>query len=511
MNTKGRWFWLSLLLIAVLSAAALLWLTPRGPGISPDSTVYVESAQSLLAGDGFAVDGAPVTHFPPLYPAVLAFLALLTGGDVLLAARILGALLLALNLVLIGWLTYLASGRRPWVGILATLFAATAEPLFELHAWAWSEPLFVALVLISVLALVTYVRRPQLTPLLISAAAMGLALVTRYIGIGFLPGGLLVIYLARPRRDRRPGIQAALTWLAIACLPLLLLFLRNALLSGAITDRGVVAHPASLVDHSLQLASTLSRLIALEPMLARLGAAAVLLILVYLVFPFEAWNAPLREVDRRSPEFAIPFSALAFFAAYLVFLYISLSFLDASTPLDARILAPVLVLLIITGFPAVRTLAERLDKPFAWRGLIAVTAFLMLARLPATVSVLSSMQRDGLGYTSRLWEQSETVRYARTLPTGGRIYSNAPDALRFLNGRVTSDLPMTASSLTLLTNPDYPQQLDRFCQAIAGGGAYFVYFGDVRAWNLPGLEALKSKCDLPLLTQFPDGAVYGGP
>lgn len=511
MNTKGRWVWPYFLPFAVIGALALLWLTPRGPGVSPDSTVYLAGAQSLLAGKGFAIDGAPITHFPPFYSACLALVALFVRGDVLGAARLFGALLLALNLVLIGWLAYLASGRRYWVGALATVFGMTAEPLFELHAWAWSEPLFVALVLASILTLVAYIGRPRLAPLILSGAAMGLALITRYIGIGFLPAGVLVIYLARPRRDRLLGIQSGLTWLGLACLPLLLVFLRNVVVTGAITDRGLAVHPAPVVDSALMLASTLSRLVALDPWVARLGAAAILLILVYLVFPFESWRVHLSDVDRRSPEFAIPFSGLVACAAYLVFLYISLSFLDASTPLDARILAPVLVLMIITGFPAVRTLGERLNKPAAWLALVVVIAILMIARLPAIVPVLSAIQRDGLGYTSRAWTDSPTVRYARTLPAGGRLFSNAPDAIRFLAGRPATRLPATASQMSLVPNSEYRQQIDQFCRAIAGGGAYLVYFNSVQPWNLPGIAALRSKCEVPLLTQLGDGAIYGRP
>lgn len=510
MKPTGKWIWLYLALVALTGAAAILWLTPRGAGISPDSTVYLASAQSLLAGTGYAVDGIPVTHFPPLFPRLLAFVGLVQR-DLLQAARLLNALIFAVNLGLIAWLSYLASGRRFGVSLLATVFALTAEPILELHAWAWSEPLFIALVLTSVLFLIRYVPSPQWIPLVWSAIAMGLAIMTRYIGIGLLLGGVIIIYLARPRRDRRMGLRDAAIWFGISCLPLAAFLLRNLAVSASIADRSFAVHPMTLYEFTIGVTSTLSRLVALDTLAARLGAAAILLIAVYLILPFNAWSSRLREQHRRSPELAIPFSCLVFCVAYLPFLYVSLSFLDASTPLDARILAPVLVLLVVSGFAAVHTLGERFDKPYAWTGLVVLMLLIIVVRAPSLVAAAAAMRIEGLGYTSRQWTESPTVRYARTLPESAVIYSNAPDVLRFLDGRTALPIPSITNALTIQPNPRYAAQLDGLCRRIAGGSAYLVYFDTVQPWNQPTKAVLESTCGLSLLTRLPDGAAYGGP
>ena len=62
---------------AAAGAGALaLFATSRGIGLSPDSISYISAGRSLASGGGLRVwHGAPLTDWPPLYPALLALLA----------------------------------------------------------------------------------------------------------------------------------------------------------------------------------------------------------------------------------------------------------------------------------------------------------------------------------------------------------------------------------------------------------------------------------------------------
>ncbi len=508
MDRKGSLFWIYLLILPLIGAYTVMWLTPRAVGISPDSTIYLAGAQSLLAGTGYALDGAPITHFPPLFPLLLAVVGFFQH-DLVQAARELNASLFGFNLAIIALLVYLAAGRRLWVSMLAAAFVLTAEPLVELHAWAWSEPLFIALILTSLLLLVAYGRGPRLVYLIRSAILLGLAVTTRYIGLGLLPAGAIFVYLARPRREIKVGLRDASAWLGIACLPVLLVFVRNELATGSVTDRIFAVHPPDFMEFALGITGTVSRLIALDQNVARLGVALVLLLVIYLILPIRSWRARLREVDRRSPAFSIPFAALLFCGTYLPFLYFSLTFLDASTPLDARILAPLRVLIVVGGFPGMATLADRFSKPFAWWGFVAAVGLSIVLRLPSGIETAERIRREGLGYTSRQWIESETVNYARTLPAGTTVYSNEPEALRFLDGLHALRLPAMTSALSMEANRHYRDQLAAMCEALSAGGTYLVYFDMVQRANLPTLDALRSACKPPLIQRLRDGSVYG--
>src|SRR5918992_1443542 len=92
--------------VAALGFLGILFCTPAGIGIYPDSVVYVGVARNLLQGQGvtyFDENGhmAPVTHYAPLYPLVIAGLGL-TGIDPLEGARWVNAVFFAFNIRLVG-------------------------------------------------------------------------------------------------------------------------------------------------------------------------------------------------------------------------------------------------------------------------------------------------------------------------------------------------------------------------------------------------------------------------
>ena len=91
--------------LAAISIALVLHATPEGLGLTDDSIAYIAGARSMLAGQGYReawlASNGPVTHFPPAYPSVLAFLGLF-GLDPLRGSRFLNAVLFGLNTALMG-------------------------------------------------------------------------------------------------------------------------------------------------------------------------------------------------------------------------------------------------------------------------------------------------------------------------------------------------------------------------------------------------------------------------
>ena len=51
------------------------------------------------------------------------------------------------------------------------------------------------------------------------------------------------------------------------------------------------------------------------------------------------------------------------------------------------------------------------------------------------------MRRHGLGYSASPWRNSALIELARKLPDDVLIYSNAPDALYLLTGRLAKPIP----------------------------------------------------------------------
>ena len=93
---------LHLILSVLLTALFLIFLLPMGPGITPDSVAYQEVALNIMKGRGpVNHQGHFVNHWPPLYPAMLALTALLSGLDLPSAAMLLQGLLFFLYILLL--------------------------------------------------------------------------------------------------------------------------------------------------------------------------------------------------------------------------------------------------------------------------------------------------------------------------------------------------------------------------------------------------------------------------
>jgi len=157
---------ISAIALALVSGAAIalvLRSTPEGLALSDDSIAYIAGARSVLAGNGYReawlASNGPVTHFPPGYPAMLVVLGW-TGLDPVRGARFLGAVLFALNAVLLGILAWRMTRWLPAGLVLAALFVLNGS-LLRVHATALSEPLFIFLSLLAIWLFDLYRERDQ--------------------------------------------------------------------------------------------------------------------------------------------------------------------------------------------------------------------------------------------------------------------------------------------------------------------------------------------------------------
>ncbi|MGH7858784.1 MAG: hypothetical protein ACREQY_15770, partial [Candidatus Binatia bacterium] len=224
------------LLAAILGVvgAAVVWISTGryGPGLTPDSVGYVSAARNVAAGHGLVLyNGSAYIDWPPLYPLLLAALARTTGADPIAVARALHAVLFAL--VIGGTWALLARDlrvRRP-LALIGAAAVLTAPPLLKASVMAWSEVLFIALVVAFLLVAGSWRRRPR-TPALVGMSVLAaLGCLTRYAGIAFLLTGGFVILVTR-RRHWRQAVFDSLVFGAVASYPLALWLARNLTLSG---------------------------------------------------------------------------------------------------------------------------------------------------------------------------------------------------------------------------------------------------------------------------------------
>lgn len=175
---------------ALIAAVVTIIATRRGIGLSWDSTDYIAVGQTL-ARFGFALDvtALPMTIRPPGL-SIAVMIGEYVGISPSVSLRLLNAVSIAVVVLCTDTLLRRAGVRDAawYVGVALVVVSPT---LLDLTTMAWSEPPFVALVLIS-LVLATQ-RRPPWTDVFLAVCFSALFFV-RYVGVFYAaPIGLFAV------------------------------------------------------------------------------------------------------------------------------------------------------------------------------------------------------------------------------------------------------------------------------------------------------------------------------
>lgn len=296
----------------------------------------------------------------------------------------------------------------------------------------------------------------------------------------------------------------------LACAPLIVLFIINSIAAGVATDRIFVFHPLSTYSYVKGIITNVFYFIApftLPSWAVRafFGLLAILLIALLMIL----FKRGLRAIDWRSMGIILPVSCLLFSVFYLIFLYISISSFDANTPVNQRLLSPVLLLLLVGAFPAIWTVSQTLKKPIVWWCFLFFVVLFISMRMPDAIRSARISQTKGLGYTSKQWLDSESITFVKSLGKNVKVYSNGSDALSLLTENETSFIPYKKSLSTTFVNPLYKADFKAMCKDIKENGAVVVYFTLIKKSYWPTQKEIMSTCQLSVLQNFADGTVYG--
>ena len=221
------------MLLGIVAFALVLQITdPPGPGLDPDALAYMGSAESFAHLGEFRAptarwwssdSTAALAHFPPGFATALAVPVRL-GMDPMQGARLVQALC---AFVIVATLVLLVSeAAAPVAAVLLATALFSMASMHEVHVSVLSEPLFLALLVLALFAMVRHPDRPWLAGL-----AAALATLTRYAGVSIV-GAVALWSVAR-----RGTLAERLRNAALALLPTLVLqalwFVRTRQLGGA--------------------------------------------------------------------------------------------------------------------------------------------------------------------------------------------------------------------------------------------------------------------------------------
>lgn len=344
-------------LIALMTAYLLMQFATGGRvAYTMDSLTYRDAALNFIDGHPMQATNVitqkperlPLLIWPPAYPALWAWFATLSNTNIDETPALLNPVLLGISILSVFLVCWSVTGRSSVACVVAIVSAFTPTSMI-VFGHAWSETLFIPLILIAYATFWNY-RTSQGRFIWLAAAAIfiGLANWVRYAGVGFLPIlAFSVISAAGIAFRKRMAHAAGAMFLSI--LLVLPLWLRNWQLVGNISGstRGGVprvdrlfedlATIVDLFEHSLFAFSMVLRANLEIPIIVAIG------FLVFKAFRCHGfqWLIP--------PEIWLP---LVWLSGYLAFLLYART-IQAGVPMDLRMIAVAFPFLLFALTPAV--------------------------------------------------------------------------------------------------------------------------------------------------------------
>ena len=486
-------FLIALGLIALGAIGMLMYSTPEGLGLSDDSIGYIAGARSILSGQGYReawlASNGPVTHFPPAFPSLLALIGL-SGLDPLRGARFLNALIFGANAFLLGIIGWRMTKSQVAGVVLALLFAVNAS-LFNAHAVAMSEPLYIFFSLAAFLTFSIYFGVQQLAVasdsklsdsrkwLIATGILTAFAYLTRYAGLALLATFLLALILLPD--TLRKKLASTGVFLA-SVIPFLIGWgIRNKIVADNATNRTLAYHPLSAENIETTIYNISEFLIPVENWRRALiqipnffFILTAIIIFILLIWVVTKGLKKFFQPATKPPEI-LSFTNGLYIFGYLASIISSMMLFDASTKFKLRILSPVyvalLILLVLLGHWAWQ------KRNILSRGIITLAAIVILA-LSAydTSNFVTKLHKGGQGYASFKWYDSEAMDFLSQLPAGTRIYTNQPGPVYLYTNRPSYVLPDLVDAVTGLPRVGYDKGVQALQKDVLSGKAVLALF-----------------------------------
>ncbi len=503
------------LLLAILGALGAALVLAReinyGVGLTPDAVNYISVARSLLDGNGFIqFDGDIYHQWPPLYPLLLAA-ASLGIFDPLTVAGPLNAGLFGLAVFVVGM--YLRTRLASRLLLLwCCLAVALALPLLDVAYFAWSEMLFILLVMLALMQVERLLRTRDNSALIWAGAFTALACVTRYAGIALVAAIVPVLALQRgavlPQKTLR-----IVSYGLIALTPLALWMLRNYLLVGAPTGyRNYPApEPIDAAQLLYQLPGVVSDWLFPAPPAGYFSMPegyAVALGAILMALLAAGGVAALRSpgISSAAPLFA--WFAICC-AALLVVSILSRSVIETS--IAPRLAAPAYLPMFLAGVLALdRVLSYASRRNWRRAGFaVAAVLCLLLLHLGVVNGRAAYFANAAAGplwhFNTAAWADSPALNYLRAQAITGTVFSNQPWPAYIYSGKSARQYGLTCTK-------DHIQR--QLSEAGGAGPVYLLWIYDVgngcedKPGYYGGLERLLATLPVEPVAEFADGALF---
>jgi len=471
--------YLILAVCACVSAILFYFSMPHGIGIWHDAFTYINCAENLLDGRGLAsIDSRgeiqPLIHFPPFYPLALSGVSYVTRWPVMASAKVIASVNYGLTIFLIGYIIWRHS-KNDLHNLLIVLLSLASPFLSNVFRLAMTETIFLPMMLTHIIFMDHYLSNQKKCFLIGCAVVTALSWLTRYAAIFLVASGVLELMCLQGKAWNKRIIDT-LIFGGIAGGLYGAWALRNYLLGGPAGGRAVFYHPIRTENLRSAATTLVSWLSLVDAVLSvRLGISI-------LVVGGITWMILTKGFKKKCSQTIFKMLMIGI-VCYGLVLFISLTFFDASTRLDNRILAPLYVLLLLLVgvlLPDENESALHENTP------LGLNSFFLIGfiALNAVFSWKESREvfMDGIGYESPRWEKSPTIEALKYLQPPGPIYSNHSYAINLWSPYASRWLPETRDWVNDQPINNFEEQIAVMQDIILDNKGMLVLFTPEEKW-----------------------------
>lgn len=455
---------LAILVLLLVMLGVVHCIMPYGSATTPDSLNYLDIATNIKHGHGFVATDHNLNHvgkvayikqraWPPLYPAVLS-LVVINNSDVI-TTSIVSAFLFLVFLLLV--FSVLRGQLDHGLALIPTLVVAISVPVVTVYTYAWSETLFMPLMLLAIWATIQFTEAESLAPvkragfLGLQLAALVLLVYARYIGLSLASLWIVSFIAAGKKRHER-----ILVVFAIGAYMLLVgvLLWSNYSVTGHISGMYRPGTDKSVLGNLQDVYQTF---LAAVPHSILPFVVALLIAIAFLVAGLLA-RAKQQEVAQ--PHAMLRVIVVAVSGASYLFAIIGLRSISYFDALDIRLLSPAFVLFLMFVSLLFPYIASRTNNA-------RVGGFLAVFIL-AVFGIYGGLR---IRHTAIVWPArqtpermaSDSVRY-NNYTAGGRALKSRRALFRALTagtGVIVADKPVNWQFIAGVRSFNMPARLDK--------------------------------------------------
>ena len=418
--------------LAFVSGLLVVIANWSGVGWSWDTSDYVAVGRNFASGNGLLdATGIPMTVRPPGL-SILIGIGDLLGLSVNLTVQILNVICAIVTVLGTFHLLQIAKVEKN-VALIATAFVAFSPALLWQYSMIWSEPPFIALVVISMIVALRPAELSKFTLLVVLLISL---FFVRYVGPVFAVSvALSAAWFDRHKLGLIRSAFINFAILLVSLVPVWYWLQRNQSIDGTLTGARTPAG-GSLLNPLKTFAATLGSWVTANPVeggiylswnnypnntkilgVLVLIAIAILLTIYFLPQSRAEYLESSSNVLLLSGSIAVIYVA---FSAYR-FVHFELG------PLDNRMMIPIFVPLILI----VAVLVDRinLSSTLLRKVFLAVSVMFLVFQAMSSANDALRFGRDGRYWAAKEFQTQPIHKFVKDLPTGSSLMSNQPQQL----------------------------------------------------------------------------------